>query len=91
MIEAAAQGAVIGIDLGTSNSAVAVVKDGSPVIIPLEGNRPTIPSIIHFGKVTGVLAFLIIWSFAHAIFKFSMKCCLPHLGTDAALRNALCQ
>ena len=70
MIEAAAQGAVIGIDLGTSNSAVAVVKDGSPVIIPLEGNRPTIPSIIHFGKVSGGLAFPFIWSSVHAMFTF---------------------
>ena len=68
MIEAAAQGAVIGIDLGTSNSAVAVVKDGSPVIIPLEGNRPTIPSIIHFGKVSGVLTSPVVWSLSHAVF-----------------------
>ena len=45
-------GTVIGIDLGTSNSAVAVIQDGSPVVIPLEPSRRTIPSILHFNKVT---------------------------------------
>ena len=32
-------GKVIGIDLGTSNSAAAVLKDGKPIIIPAaDGN-----------------------------------------------------
>lgn len=36
---------VIGIDLGTSNSCVAYIKDGRPIVINDEENRNTTPSI----------------------------------------------
>ncbi|NMB17430.1 MAG: molecular chaperone DnaK [Firmicutes bacterium] len=45
---------VIGIDLGTTNSVVAVIEGGEPVVIPsAEGDR-TIPSVVAFSK-TGEL------------------------------------
>ena len=40
-------GKIIGIDLGTTNSVMAIIKDGKPVIIPnSEGERLT-PSIVY--------------------------------------------
>ena len=43
---AAKKGRIIGIDLGTTNSAAAVVKEGKPFIIPSREGYNTIPSVV---------------------------------------------
>src|ERR1700693_4939939 len=39
----------VGIDLGTTNSLVATVHSGIPVVLPDEDGRPLLPSIVRYG------------------------------------------
>jgi len=39
----------VGIDLGTTNSLVATVRNGIPVVLPDTEGRPLLPSIVHYG------------------------------------------
>ncbi len=41
---------IIGIDLGTTNSLVAYVKEGEPVAVKENGKHTLVPSIIHFDR-----------------------------------------
>src|ERR1700724_2521260 len=38
----------VGIDLGTTNSLVATVRNGIPVVLPDEEGRPLLPSIVRY-------------------------------------------
>lgn len=46
---------VIGIDLGTTNSVVAVMEGGEPVVIPNAEGARTTPSVVGFSKTGEVL------------------------------------
>jgi hypothetical protein len=43
------QGRSVGIDLGTTNSAISIIEGGKPVIIPINGGR-IVPSIVGYSK-----------------------------------------
>src|SRR5437764_9760973 len=44
----------VGIDLGTTNSLVATVRHGIPVVLPDEQGRPLLPSIVHYGESSSI-------------------------------------
>ena len=41
-----AEETIIGIDLGTTNSEVAVIRDGRPIVLPGEDGDPILPSVV---------------------------------------------
>jgi len=41
---------IIGIDLGTTNSEVAIIRDGQPYVIPGEDDDPILPSFVGLGE-----------------------------------------
>jgi len=49
--------AAIGIDFGTSNSAVGFLKDGIPCLVELENKRQTIPSAIFYDTEENAVLF----------------------------------
>jgi molecular chaperone DnaK len=53
-------GKTVGIDLGTTNSVVAVMEGGQPIVIPNTEGQRTTPSVVHFGanneRIVGIIA-----------------------------------
>ncbi len=52
-------GFIIGIDLGTTNSAVAIIDDGSPRIIPNRNGAPVTPSVVGIVEEDGKTRLLV--------------------------------
>ncbi len=83
---------IIGIDLGTTNSCVAVLEAGEPVVIPnAEGNRTT-PSVVAFARsgerlVGQVAKRQAITNSEHTI--FSIKRFMGHAFTDKDIQREL--
>src|SRR3981081_2920558 len=48
-------GKTIGIDLGTTNSVVALIEGGEPKVIPNEEGGRTTPSVVAFTKTGEIL------------------------------------
>ena len=48
-------GRAVGIDLGTTNSLVAAVKDGRPEVLPDALGRALLPSVVHYGVGGGTV------------------------------------
>jgi hypothetical chaperone protein len=46
-----------GLDFGTSNSTVALVRAAEPRLVPVEGDKPTIPSAVFFSSTRRDVAF----------------------------------
>jgi hypothetical chaperone protein len=46
-----------GLDFGTSNSTVSLVRGARPQLVPVEGDRSTIPSAVFFGSSRKEVAF----------------------------------
>src|SRR5205823_6884861 len=46
---------IVGIDLGTTNSLVAIVEDGTPRVIPGPDGSTLVPSVIYFDEAGDVL------------------------------------
>jgi len=46
-------GKIIGIDLGTTNSVVAVMEGGEPKVIPSAEGSPLVPSVVAINPKTG--------------------------------------
>jgi len=41
---------IVGIDLGTTNSLVAIVENGTPRVIPGPDGRNLVPSVVYFDE-----------------------------------------
>ncbi len=54
-IKEACAGRAVGIDLGTTNSLVATVREAQPAVLADDQGRALLPSVVHYGKDGGVL------------------------------------
>jgi hypothetical protein len=79
-----------GLDFGTSNSTVSLVRAAKPQLVPVEGDRSTIPSAVFFSSSRKDVAFG-----REAIARYTegevgrfIRCC-PDVSPWKAARDAL--
>ena len=72
----------VGIDLGTTNSAIAVLEGGEPTIIPNAEGARTTPSVVAFSKTGEVLAGEIAKRQAVTNVDRTISSVKRHMGTD---------
>ena len=74
---------IVGIDLGTTNSVVAVMEGGDPVVIPTSEGQRILPSVVAFNKngerLTGFTAK------RQAVVNSENKAFIRRVETDASL------
>jgi len=72
----------VGIDLGTTNSAIAVLEGGEPTIIPKPEGARTTPSVVAFSKTGEVLVGEIAKRQAVTNVDRTISSVKRHMGTD---------
>ena len=72
----------VGIDLGTTNSAIAVLEGGAPTIIPNAEGARTTPSVVAFSKTGEVLVGEIAKRQAVTNVDRTISSVKRHMGTD---------
>ena len=72
----------VGIDLGTTNSAIAVLEGGEPTIIPTAEGARTTPSVVAFSKTGEVLVGEIAKRQAVTNVDRTISSVKRHMGTD---------
>ena len=72
----------VGIDLGTTNSAIAVLEGGEPTIIPNAEGARTTPSVVAFSKTGEVLVGEIAKRQAVTNVDRTISAVKRHMGTD---------
>ena len=82
---------IIGIDLGTTNSCVAVMEGGEPVVIAnAEGNRTT-PSVVAFSKTGERMVGQVAKRQAVTNADRTISSIKRHMGTDYKIGRASCR
>src|ERR671939_1811632 len=72
----------VGIDLGTTNSVVAVLEGGEPTVIANAEGARTTPSVVAFGKSGEVLVGEIAKRQAVTNVERTIRSVKRHMGTD---------
>jgi molecular chaperone DnaK len=72
----------VGIDLGTTNSVVAVLEAGDPVVIPNAEGAPTTPSVVAFSKGGEVLVGAVAKNQAITNPERTIRSVKRYVGTD---------